>query len=170
MNLRLLATPLLATGLLLSTLGCSKKEEPTPDPIGTGSYKLDGVLRTCEVRVFDDAPKVVTSSSLYYNYMEVQLTTVPQPQNGAQDLVLYFYKKAAEPDNYYRLFYVKLYENNVHVASFSSDGATFSTAASGFSCVFSAKLIPIGSYLAITNGVFTNAHHESGSVNRFSLF
>jgi len=35
MNLRLLATPLLATGLLLSTLGCSKKSNPEPSLEGT---------------------------------------------------------------------------------------------------------------------------------------
>lgn len=35
MNLRLLATPLLATGLLLNTLGCSKKDDPEPSLEGT---------------------------------------------------------------------------------------------------------------------------------------
>lgn len=38
MNLRYLATPLLATGLLLSTLGCSKKEEAKPAAMLPGTW------------------------------------------------------------------------------------------------------------------------------------
>jgi len=46
MHLRLLTIPL-ATALLLSTLGCAKKEELAPS-VGIGSYKLDSKTITCQ--------------------------------------------------------------------------------------------------------------------------
>ena len=42
---RLLTTPLLAAGLLLSTLGCAKKEDPAPTPApapGSSTHTVDG--------------------------------------------------------------------------------------------------------------------------------
>jgi uncharacterized lipoprotein YehR (DUF1307 family) len=52
MNLRLLATPLVATTLLLSTLACSKKEDAQPTASNNASYKLDGTTITCQSKAY----------------------------------------------------------------------------------------------------------------------
>jgi hypothetical protein len=73
MRLRLLTIPLLASTLLFSTLGCSKKDAPKTDSASTGSYKLDGVLKTCEVKsAFFSA-----SVSQSYDQLDISLTTIP---------------------------------------------------------------------------------------------
>jgi hypothetical protein len=46
MRLHLLATSLLATGLLLSTLGCSKKSDPEPEPALEGNWDLTSSTST----------------------------------------------------------------------------------------------------------------------------
>jgi len=164
MNLRLLTTLVLATTLLLSTLGCSKKQGPVPEPVGTGSYQLDGSLRTCEAKITTSTTKAMGGNQ-NYDYLNVRLTTLPQPPSGAETFVLYFYKLAGQSSSAYQVFNMELYvKNGVFASTFTNDVTTITpTADGGFSGTFSAKVPPPTAgtappaYAAITNGVFTNA-------------
>ena len=154
MNLRLLATPLLATGLLLSTLGCSKKEDAKPTA-NTGSYKIGGQLKTCQV---------VTQASLIgngQNYLSVQLTTTPQPANGPEVLHVDFMKNESQPFTAYHVQAITLFNSGVISARFSKEAATLTSTSSGLSGTFSS----IGNYTFLTStgvppdltdGIFTN--------------
>lgn len=85
MNLRLLAIPLAAT-LLLSTLGCSKKEDPAAKVENTASYMLDGQTKTCV------ASQIVSSQSPM-DYLTIRLTTVPQPSDGPETLDIRLWRR-----------------------------------------------------------------------------
>jgi hypothetical protein len=100
MTLRLLATPLVAATLLLSTLGCSKKQEAAA-PAATGSYKLDGVVKTCQVT----ALSVPASSATQVpgDQLLVTLTTTPQPAGGPEGVVLTFSKPFGQVPAAYQL-------------------------------------------------------------------
>jgi hypothetical protein len=86
MNLRLLATPLVATTLLLSTLGCSKKEDPAAKVENVASYMLDGQTKTCV------ASQIVSSQSPM-DYLTIRLTTVPQPSSSPETLDIKLWKR-----------------------------------------------------------------------------
>jgi hypothetical protein len=154
MNLRLLATPLLATGLLLSTLGCSKKEEAAP--VTMGSYKLDGTTKSCQAKAYVSS---ATSGGLAYDYLELDLTTTPQPASGAEVLKLYYLKPSGQPTNAYILNSLELSVNN-NLYSFGNNVSTLnSTTSGGFSGTFSATASRGTSappYTYITDGVFTD--------------
>jgi hypothetical protein len=154
MNLRLLATPLLATGLLLSILGCSKKKEATP--VAMGSYKLDGTTKNCQAKAYVSS---ATSGGLAYDYLEVDLTTTPQPASGTEILKLYYLKPGGQPTNAYILNSLELAVNN-SLYSFGNDVSTLNaTSSGGFSGTFSATASRTTSappYTYITDGVFTD--------------
>ena len=95
MNLRLLATPLFAATLLLSTLGCSKKDEPKPDATPTAGYTIDGRAVKCNATG-------VRTTSYGFDALIVTLTTTPQPANGPEMLTLTFTKLPGEPIDKYR--------------------------------------------------------------------
>lgn len=161
MNLRLLATPLVST-LLLGTLGCSKKDDPTVSSTGTGSYKLDGTTITCQSKAYTSS---ATSGGLTLNYLEIDLTTTPQPTSGAETLKLFFVKQAGQSNNAYLLTDISFFtKGSSSPYYFANDVTTLSsTSGGGFSGTFSAKASsPVGSttpgpYTAITSGVFTDA-------------
>jgi hypothetical protein len=85
MKLRLLSIPLLASALLLGAPGCSKKDDPATNSGGTGSYKLDGTTITCQSKAY---LRTATSGGMSSDYLEVDLTTTPQPASGAEALKL----------------------------------------------------------------------------------
>ena len=162
MRLRLLTTPLLATSLLLSTLACSKKEDPAATSIGTGSYKLDGATIACQAKAY---PSSATSGGLTYDYLEIDLTTTPQPASGAETLKLFFFKQGGQSSNAYRLNDFALFTkgNTTSPYYFANDVTTLTTTNGSFSGTFSARASsPVGGtapgpYTAITAGVFTDA-------------
>jgi hypothetical protein len=86
MNLRLLATPLVAATLLLSVLGCSKKEDPVAKVENIASYMLDGQTKTCV------ASQIVSSQSPM-DYLTIRLTTVPEPSSGPETLDIRLWKR-----------------------------------------------------------------------------
>jgi hypothetical protein len=80
MNLRLLATSLFTTTLLLSTLGCSKKEDPstptTPtSTTGTGSFKRDGITITGTSRAYTNSFKDVRGQQVIAVYITITENT-----------------------------------------------------------------------------------------------
>jgi hypothetical protein len=155
MNLRLLPTPLLATGLLLSTLGCSKKDDPAI--LSQGSYKLDGTTITCQSKAFVSS---ATSGGLSYDYLLVDLTTTPQPASGPETLKLYYQKPAGQPTNAYILSTIELSTKGGTFGFMSTVSTLNTTLGGGFSGTFSATAFRTGTqppYSTISDGVFTEA-------------
>jgi hypothetical protein len=155
MTLRLLATPLAAAALLLSTLACSRKDDPTI--LSTGSYKLDGNARNCQTKAYTSS---ASSGGLAFDYLEVDLTTTPAPASGAEVLKLYYTKPSGQPTNAYILNDIEL-STKGGIVSFSNDVSRLNTTiGNGYSGTFSATAIrsnPPPPYSAITDGVFTDA-------------
>jgi hypothetical protein len=159
MNLRILATPLVATTLLLNTLGCSKKEDPAATS-ATGSYQLDNTTLTCQAKA---SSSTGSSGGITIDYLTVDLTTTPQPTTGAETLRLYFAKPNVQSNTTYTLTDITLTNKGITVPySFSVASAALATTSNGgFSGTFSGTIInPNGAnpapYTAITNGKFTN--------------
>jgi hypothetical protein len=157
MTLRLLATPLVAATLLLSTLGCSKKEDAQPTTTSTGSYKLDGAARNCQTKAYVSSS---SSGGLTYDYLEVDLTTTPAPASGAEVLKLYYQKSGGQPANAYVLNGIELSAKGSTV-SFANNVSTLNTTSgNGYSGTFFATAIRSTTpppYTTISDGVFTDA-------------
>jgi hypothetical protein len=155
MKLRFLTTPLLATSLLLTTFGCAKKDDPAATPaVGTGSYKLDNTTITCQAKALTSS---ASSGGLAYDYLEVDLTTTPQPASGPETLKLYFFKPGGQPANAFTLREITL-DTKGSSYPFSNDVTTLtSPSTSTFSGTFSATASGSVPYRTITAGVFTNA-------------
>ena len=155
MNLRLLTTPLVAATLLLSTLGCAKKDAAAPT--ATGSYKLDGVLKTCEVTSAFYAASSGTQAA--DDQLTVTLTTTPQPASGQERVVLTFGKRPGQAPAAYQLagFAHLLTTSGV---PYNNDVTTLREASSSYSGTFSgtpATTSP-GTTPArkVTDGMFAN--------------
>lgn len=161
---RLLTTPLLAATLLLSTLGCAKKEEtpapaPMPTPVGTGtdSYKLDTQALTCQART---TTSTSTSGGITREYVNVDLLTTPAPASGEQRRLLTYSRTS--PSAAYQFSEATLFEKNTVTLSGGFTGTSGRVTANGdgsFSGTFAAQdkgLIPMA-YQTITAGSFTQA-------------
>ncbi|WP_055562808.1 hypothetical protein [Hymenobacter sp. AT01-02] len=157
MNLGLLATPIAAATLLLSTLGCSKKDDDAKPAVGMGSYKLDGAAKSCQVNAFTS---LGTNGGLLYDYLEIDLTTTPAPATGAEVLKLYYLKPAGQPTTAYMLYDFELATNG-GLYSFSSNVSTLNMAIGNrYSGTFAGtanQSTPSLPYNTITDGVFTDA-------------
>lgn len=105
MNLRLPIIFFSVTVILGSTLSCTKKDEPTASHPSTGSYKLDGVVRNCEVA----SAFYPTSSTQAYDQLDILLTTVPQPASGEEHFVISFTKKAGQSSTAYQVYTMGYY-------------------------------------------------------------
>ena len=172
MNPRLLTTPLVAATLLLSTLGCSKKDAATPS--NSGSYKLDGVLRSCTATAYI---RTVPTSSYSIDILTVYLTTTPQPTSGEENLKVIFIKRSGQADTAYHYDYMYLYTKGETVfpaATYTSDlyaikSPITSTSNNGVSAIFAGSWLTNGSptgtgypvnslpaYRKISDGVFTD--------------
>lgn len=152
----------MAATLLLSTLGCSKKDDPTTTSGNTSSYKLDGTTITCQSKAYASS---ATSGGLTTDYLEIHLTTTPQPTSGAETLKLYYYKQSGQAASAYALIDASLFtKGGTSQYYFTNYITTISaTSGGGFSGTFSAKYsspaggTAPGPYVAITDGVFTDA-------------
>lgn len=158
MNLRLLDTPLLATGLLLSIIGCSKKDEPAAST--TGSYKLDNATMSCQATA---STSTVITNGISIDYLFIDFITTPQPATGPETLRLYFVKPNVPTNNTYTLYDIGLANDiNTIPYSFSVTSATItSTSSGGYSGTFAGKIINStggtpAPYTTITSGKFTN--------------
>jgi hypothetical protein len=155
MTLHLLAMPLVVATLLLSTLGCSKKEAAAP--AATGSYKLDGVVKTCAVT----ALSVPASSSTQVPGDQLLLTliTTPQPANGPKGVVFTFSKPFGQAPTAYHLdeFAYLLGTSGVpytnEVTTLQEASGSYSDTFSGTPATTSTGTTPARK---ITDGVFTS--------------
>lgn len=159
MNLRLLATPLLATGLLLSTLGCSKKDEDAKPAIGTASYKLNGVTRTCQVKA---TVSVITNNATPNDLLLLTLTTTPEPVGGKEVTNLYLSKAVGQPTSAYHPYSFDYSGKSVSSGAYLSNIlynniTTYisQTSGGGFSGTFKATTNPT-TYGPISDGVYTD--------------
>lgn len=150
---------LLLACLLLHPLGCAKKEDAVVSNVG--SYTLDGTLISCQAKatVSSSAPGNVP----VYDYLEIDLTTTPEPASGPQVAKLYFLKPTGQPSSAYVALDFPLYvKGSTSPYYFSNNLASFTpTSGGGFTGSFSAKIYnAAGSapapYFSITNGVFTD--------------
>jgi hypothetical protein len=160
MNLRLLATSLAAATLLLSTLGCSKKDEPTVTPTsttGTGSFKRDGVTITGKATAslgYFNHPNGQTVQDLFIIIVE----TTPSASD-ARSLTVEF-----QDGKLYEMKYKKGQGLGTDAAiyPYTSSAATLSqpTNISSYSGTFSGTGLvtaSINTQSTITDGVFTDA-------------
>jgi hypothetical protein len=156
MLLRLLSTSLLAITLLLSTVGCSKKDDPTAAPtLGTGSYKLDGLTITGQATA---AIGSVTSGSQTTNLLYIHISDTPTLQSNTKTALLIFQKTPAQPTSAYVLTQIN-YAKDGQLQSdeyATNTVATLTETSNGvFSGTFSGTASPSGS--TIRDGIFTNA-------------
>jgi hypothetical protein len=156
MKLHLLATSLLTAGLLLSTLGCSKKEETAP--AATGSYKIDGVLKTCQAQA---VVNTVSGGLQPYNELKITLSTTPAPASGAEFMVLSFIKQQNQPPNSYQLQQLGYFTNGGSSGTlYNNDVTTLQESSGSYSGTFSGTSAPINSSTSpphtLTAGEFSN--------------
>jgi hypothetical protein len=131
MTLRLLTIPALTSGLLLSMLGCSKKDDPTrTTPVGTGSYTYDGTLVNCQASATTTS-KLYKGQHQYYLYVTLQ----PTPKLSASKSVrAEFVKLEGQPNTAYRLFAVTYFADSslvVHTLHTNNTAGTITETSSG---------------------------------------
>ncbi len=158
MKRHLLTTPLVA-GLLLSTLGCSKRNEPAA-PTATGSYELDNTTISCQAKA---STSTALTNGISIDYLYIDLVTTPQPATGPETLRLYFVKPNVPTSNTYTLYDIGL-ANNINTIPYTfsvTSGTITSTSNGGYSGTFAGKIVNSSGgtpapYTTITNGTFTN--------------
>jgi hypothetical protein len=153
MKKHLLTTPLVTTVLLLSTLGCSKKQDaPTPE-VNTASYIMAGQSKTCQAAA-------ALSSTAGQDYLSLSLTTTPQPTSGPEWLSIGFAKSTGQPTSAYQLQQIYFYTNKRLSITFPDAVATVTSASNGsISGTFSAdgyNPIYAAYFTNLKKGVFTN--------------
>jgi len=161
MNLRLLTTPLVAATLLLSTLGCSKKDDPTATPTtptttGTGSFKRDGVTITGTSRAYTNSFKDLNGQLVVAVYITITENT--PSASDARSATLEF-----QNNRLYQITYKKGVANGTDASTYpyTSSVATltqpnissYSGTFSGTGMVTTSTNTPS----TITDGVFTDA-------------
>ena len=152
MKRRLLAILPLATGLLLSTPGCSKKDDPKPTA-NIGSYVSDGQRVSC-----------TATADLFNNgtsdYLTLELTTTPQPPAGREQLRLLYSKSPSDPASAYELLQMQQLTNGTISTLYNAGAYTLTPNSDGsFSGTFSSgRKFPNPGITAptLTSGVFTN--------------
>ncbi|GAB3586457.1 hypothetical protein [Hymenobacter daeguensis] len=155
MNHKLLSL-LLAGSLLLSTLGCSKKDDPADPPKGTpASYLNDGQPVACTAT----ADKATNSGN---DFLTVDLTTTPQPAAGPEKLRLLYQKFTSEPASAYLLTQMQLFRNDAITVLYNPAAYTLTTTSGGgFTGTFSSGTSypnPGITAHTVTGGVFTDLH------------
>jgi hypothetical protein len=157
MKRRLLATPLVAATLLLSTLSCTKKGDPVASPTNTGTYTLDGVVLPCQVTVSTHSG---TANNLIADYLDIRLTPT-SAQHSGEVVFLYFTKPLNASLSAYELSFITFSSNSASIPysiNYTSPdaAATLSRLSSGgYSGTFSAPFSRFSSHV-ITAGAFTD--------------
>jgi hypothetical protein len=154
MKIPVFTTSILAVGLLFSTSGCSKKQDPSAQsPTNIGSYQYNGNLKSCTAKAtFDNS----SGPSL----LVIELTSSPQPATGSEALKLLFEKNKTQSASDYTLVQIQQFLGGVWTFIAYPDSFTItSTSGGGFSGTFSSvsrfsnpAITPIN----FTNGVFTD--------------
>jgi hypothetical protein len=118
MHLRSLLTPLLSSTLLLSTLGCSKKNDPPA--VGTGTLRSDGPLISCNVSASRSSS---ATTGRQYDYLLVTMQATPA--SASSEVVrIEFVRPAGRTTSDYNLSSI------TYFASSSSAGRLYNNATS----------------------------------------
>jgi hypothetical protein len=153
MNLRLLIVPL----LLLSTLGCSKKDDPATPAVGTGSYKVRGRLVTGQARAALQTLAPGQQTQVLYIY----LSDTPTYQPTTQTVLLTFEKPVGQSTTAYQLTAMTYSPDgtpNADVVRYANDVTTISETSTGvFSGTFSGNSTSPYTGSTLSEGVFTDA-------------
>ncbi|GAB3638255.1 hypothetical protein GCM10027422_38450 [Hymenobacter arcticus] len=145
--------------LLVSTLGCSKKNDPAATPaIGTGSYKISGRLVSGQSRAYVQA----TATGQKTNVLYISLSDTPTLQNNTQTVLLTFEKPVGQPSTAYQLTAMVYAPNNTNsfdAVSFNNQVTTIQETSTGvFSGTFSGNSSTApATGVTLTEGVFTGA-------------
>lgn len=143
---------------VLATLGCSKK---TDDPAaGTASYKLDGTAISCQAQARSYTKPATNVPA--EDYLEISLTTVPQPASGAQILKLGFHKQVQ--NSTYVFDDISFYNTDGSRKTFyytAINGGIAPDKGGSFSGTFSATILQAGGnsqgpFFYVSDGVFAN--------------
>jgi hypothetical protein len=155
-------TLLIASNLLVSTIGCTKKEDTPPTPAllsATGSYKLDNRTITCQTVAGGGYAYGSGHTGLDYDFINVTLTTTPVPADGAEILQLNYSRPRAGAA--YQLYTLTYYTKGslTPVGDFSGiTGTVTPKSRGGFTGTFTGQARSYGSapspYKAITDGMF----------------
>jgi hypothetical protein len=157
MRIRLLATPLVSAALLLSTLGCSKKDDPEANPTNTGTYTLNGVVTPCQVIVSTRSGR---ANNLIADYLDLQLTPT-DPQRSGEAVFVYFIKSIDAPTSTYELSLITFSSSAgslpfaVNYSAPDASATLSKLSGGGYSGTFSAKFNRFSNQV-ITAGAFTN--------------
>jgi hypothetical protein len=165
MRLCLLTIPFTYTALLLSALGCTKKDDPNATPSNTGSYKLDGRATIFKAQCFLYLGRDTANRPT--NTLVIRLTESSQAPNETANVV--FSKYESEPASAYILRSVDIIQASppspVPTTRPYQDARQFTispTGSGGFSGTFTAHS-DSSTYSgrpssAVTDGVFTDVH------------
>ncbi|MDO7884253.1 hypothetical protein [Hymenobacter cheonanensis] len=155
MMLRLLSPSVLTALLLVSALGCTKKDDPAPTPaVGTGSYKVTRDAISGQARAFLSA----NVNSTKVDVLSISLTDTPTLQSNTRTVNVFFQKPTGQPSTAYQLTEIVYYPNNTNpldMLTFASSTATLKETSSGvFSGTFSGTT---ASSIVLSEGIFTDA-------------
>jgi hypothetical protein len=154
----------LAVTLCLGIMGCSKKEEPAP-VANIGSYAfITRKASSQDTRQVSCQARAVLSSDSSFDYLDITLTTTPQPASGTEFIKLSFYKHSGQPANAYEFYESTITNSEFNGHPFINKVATLvSTSDGGFSGTFSGNFSTLVGFIyqtdySLSSGVFTNVH------------
>jgi hypothetical protein len=158
MFLRLLTQTTVARLLLVSTLGCSKKDDPAATPaIGTGSYKVTGNAISGQARAFLSA----NVNSTKVDVLSISITDTPTLQSTTRTVNVFFQKPTGQSSTAYQLTEIVYYPNNTNpldMLTFANSTATIKETSTGvFSGTFSGSSTKPTAGIILSEGVFTDA-------------
>lgn len=154
MTSRFLITPLLAAALLLSTLGCAKKEDPIATPVvNTGSYKVTGNAIAGQTK----GHVQLNVNGTNVDALVFAILNTSPPPNSTGSLLLYFEKPTGQPSTAYRPTGINYFPTNTDplaMLDFTTYAGTITETSTGvFSGTFSGTT---ASGISLSEGVFTN--------------
>jgi hypothetical protein len=157
MKLRLLTTPFVAATLLLSTLGCSKKDDPAAPVVGTSSYKVSGRLVSGQARATLQPLGPGQQTQVLY----ISLSDTPTFQPTTQTVLLTFEKPVGQANAAYQLTDMTYSPNgtsNADMVRYANDVTTIRETSTGvFSGTFSGKSTSPYTGTTLSEGMFTDA-------------
>jgi hypothetical protein len=152
MHLRSLLTPLLSSTLLLSTLGCSKKNDPPA--VGTGTLRSDGQLINCNVSA-SSSFRATAGQQYDYLLVTMQATLASASSEVAR---IEFVRPAGRTNSDYNLSSITYFANSSSAGTRYND-ATSASVGETSNGVFSGNFFATSYNAPIKNitGMFTDA-------------
>jgi hypothetical protein len=153
MRASLLALPVLAVTLLLSTPACTPQDDPASTlNAESSSYKLDGQLVKCQAAITTSG---METGDERFDLVSVSLSIISPSEYNAPILVLDFERSVRQSNGPYQLEYILYLKGDSHPPVFYKNAqATLTETSRGlFSGTFSATSPKEGT---VTKGIFAN--------------